>query len=1199
QQQYKISVLAHNSYGDSNKVSLTIKVNNTIDTPPTTYPVTLSIDENSAIGTIVGSVNAIQGEAPIEKYNLTGSGTIPFEIDSSGSVLLKGAIDYEQTRFYTFQYEADNSIGVSNGSAITVTVNDVPDVPATLRPFSLTRNYHEFTVGQSIGNILVSRGDSEITEIMLSPQSPFAVDNQGSMTLQSAFDGNQTSFSLTAKAISPAGESQPTSVTVNILAEPILAETTLRVDENADEGTVAGSIAITSEGMQPIDSFRFNGTVPFVIDANGTVRVAAGADIDFETQNIYTFDITASNQFGESNLVKLTINVNDLPETPLVLQDINLTLSMGTKEGTVVGNVIKESGDMPIKEFIVSGSDLFDVKTNGDLYLKSAFYESNATDSNLTVYARTDYTDSNIATVQVKVVGGIIGRVDTSGYARDIVLSKDETAAYVADSEAGMQIIDITDPVSPQTIATVDTNDSVVSIALSSDERYAYVADGYGGIKIIDLENLNIVGALRTVDFADDIVRSSKGSHLFVADGYGGIQIIDISNPYNPENIGNIKMQDYTSKIAISEDDTLLYIAGGSSGLHIFDITDPKDPRPVSSLKPSGRYISDVGILSEGKHLWISDSFKMGIVDIENPKKPYAVGISNINVSHVAFKRDMAVVVENDMKLVDIRNLASLTQTETISTPGYAGAVAHSKDKSLAYIADGYSGFEVVGLKFSQLQKKKPAIYAKPICVAEDTPVGTQIGKVNIMYEGENGISLMLLQGEGDNYFSMDMEGKIYLQKSLSTSPWSTFDLTLLAVNEAGTIQVPVSITSITIPIVEDFSATINSMASPGTLVSILDMGIDDETTVTQIDLSGEGSENFTVNAKGEIRIGDTAQLHYFEKSDYSLHVVATNRFGDSQPANVQISVSPIVSSIGSFPNARDIVLSSDESIAYCLDLQKGLQIIALDDIRSPKILSILKFDSGSTASMVVSSDGAKAFIADSSYLDSGIWFVDLTDKTAPIASFQNMDIGYTEDMVLSADNTKLFLANGREGFKVIDVSNTSNMKVLGSLSLPNNARRIALSGDEKTAFVANEGNGMVILDVSDVASPVLLFTYGVSFSTWDLSYGTNNLVLLSDAYNSIHAVDVSSPNVPQTISTFWFDSSTSDITIAENGEFAIFGSGYDGIYLLDIRDLYAISSTYVIGSDSWNIANAFSLDTSKAFVLDYDGFRILDLTGF
>ena len=56
----------------------------------------------------------------------------------------------------------------------------------------------------------------------------------------------------------------------------------------------------------------------------------------------------------------------------------------------------------------------------------------------------------------------------------------------MANYRAGLQVIDITNPASPQPIGAVDTPHLAQGVAISED--HAYVADGYAGLRVASLQ---------------------------------------------------------------------------------------------------------------------------------------------------------------------------------------------------------------------------------------------------------------------------------------------------------------------------------------------------------------------------------------------------------------------------------------------------------------------------------------------------------------------------------------------------------------------------------------------------------------------------------------------------------------------------------------------------------------------------------------
>ena len=117
-----------------------------------------------------------------------------------------------------------------------------------------------------------------------------------------------------------------------------------------------------------------------------------------------------------------------------------------------------------------------------------------------------------------------MGGLDTLSDAQDVAISGSH--AYVADWDAGLQVIDIADPASPQLVGGVDTPGYAYGVAISGS--HAYVADGPpGGLQVIDITapaSPQLVGSVDTPGAACGVAIS--GSHAYVVDRGAGLQVL-------------------------------------------------------------------------------------------------------------------------------------------------------------------------------------------------------------------------------------------------------------------------------------------------------------------------------------------------------------------------------------------------------------------------------------------------------------------------------------------------------------------------------------------------------------------------------------------------------------------------------------------------------------------------------------------------
>src|SRR5512140_944113 len=91
--------------------------------------------------------------------------------------------------------------------------------------------------------------------------------------------------------------------------------------------------------------------------------------------------------------------------------------------------------------------------------------------------------------------------INTPGHPYAVTISG--TRAYVADLESGMQVIDISNPQSLQSLGAVALPGRALSVVVSG--VYAYLADGHAGLQVVDVSDPahpQIVGGVDTPGYA-------------------------------------------------------------------------------------------------------------------------------------------------------------------------------------------------------------------------------------------------------------------------------------------------------------------------------------------------------------------------------------------------------------------------------------------------------------------------------------------------------------------------------------------------------------------------------------------------------------------------------------------------------------------------------------------------------------------------
>jgi hypothetical protein len=200
--------------------------------------------------------------------------------------------------------------------------------------------------------------------------------------------------------------------------------------------------------------------------------------------------------------------------------------------------------------------------------------------------------------------------------------------------DAGLQVIDISDPANPQRLGVNDTNGMTVDVARSGN--YAYVAEGYAGLKVIDVSNAGNprnVSEYHTIGWAEQVTVSAKYAYVTERKYAGeydwvyGLEIVDVSNPANPKHVGWYDAGTWAGKAALSGN--YAYLAG-ADGLQVIDISQPASPRQVgryagaTNLNPLTAIRS---IAVAGDHAYVVNR-KDGllVLDVSNPANIGKVG---------------------------------------------------------------------------------------------------------------------------------------------------------------------------------------------------------------------------------------------------------------------------------------------------------------------------------------------------------------------------------------------------------------------------------------------------------------------------------------------------------------------------------------------------------------------------------------------
>jgi hypothetical protein len=155
-------------------------------------------------------------------------------------------------------------------------------------------------------------------------------------------------------------------------------------------------------------------------------------------------------------------------------------------------------------------------------------------------------------------------------------LRLDGNHAFVTVSEAGVAVVDISDPTAPHLVGQADTEGAAYSLTLAAG-HLVLVADMGSGLAVIDVSDPaspEVVGSCRVGGWARDVAVS--GNHAFLACQNAGLRVVDFSDPRNPELVASLRVANSPRSIVIIG--SVAYLSDEIYGLVAVDISDPLRP---------------------------------------------------------------------------------------------------------------------------------------------------------------------------------------------------------------------------------------------------------------------------------------------------------------------------------------------------------------------------------------------------------------------------------------------------------------------------------------------------------------------------------------------------------------------------------------------------------------------------------------------
>ena len=354
---HDITVEVTDAGGNTYSEVITLTVNDLIDEAPTDIVLTGgSVDENAASGTVVAILSTVDADAgDSHTYAITNDPSNFFEIVGNEVRVRPGAlINFEAAASHDITIESTDAGGNAYSEVVTINVNDINEAPTDILPntFSVDENATAGTVLGALSATDEDIGESFTYQILNDPSGNFRVTTgKGAGNLAVAAGATldfevANSHDILLQVTDSAGNTHQETVTVNVndLIDENPTDIDLSggsVDEGAAQGTVAAILSTVDADAGDTHTYTLtNDPSGFFEIVGNEVRVAAGANIDYETDQSHDITVQTTDAAGNTYSEVVTIAVNDLiDENPT-----DITLSGGSvDESAAQGTVARRA----------------------------------------------------------------------------------------------------------------------------------------------------------------------------------------------------------------------------------------------------------------------------------------------------------------------------------------------------------------------------------------------------------------------------------------------------------------------------------------------------------------------------------------------------------------------------------------------------------------------------------------------------------------------------------------------------------------------------------------------------------------------------------------------------------------------------------------------------------------------------------------
>jgi len=666
-----------------------------------------------------------------------------------------------------------------------------------------------------------------------------------------------------------------------------------------------------------------------------------------------------------------------------------------------------------------------------------------------------------------------------------------DNLAFLAHGEAGVLIVDITNPDNIVETASYDTLAYVNRLELR--EKNIYVANGIGGLLVLDHSdpnNIEFSASFNTPGIAEDLALYKK--QAFIADGNNGLVVVnidDLENLHIPPGYEHYNPPGYLHRIVIQNNRA--YIADRNGRVRIVNISDPKSPQEIG-LIDAGAIVNDIVIQGKEAFLAASENGIM-VFNIEDPAQPQPLGtFDSPGIAKALTLSGLHAYLADGPSGLRYADLTHLDQIAEIGKyENISDAVDLVVKENLVYLADADNGLKVVELDYN-IEASLLTPETQP-SNSVDVAVSDQVAYIA---NQSNGIRIISVS----NPLSPKEIG-LYDTPGLAEAVSVSGDLILVADKNEG-----LRILSASTSTPEKIVLTEKSnYKGPGQTIG----------------LAADKNFVYLANGNGGLRV--------------------INIENPDEPREVGFE--------DQINNALSVAILEDH--AYVADSSDGLRVVNILDPAIPTLVGT--YDTPGEATAVAVKKVAEpvfkilVYVADGG---SGLRVIDATDPENPIEVGYNEQPDFVKDVVLieNDDRDLAHVADRTNGLWVMDITVPENPEEIGFLETPGEAR--AVDAAAQNVYIAAFDHGLRVVDAANPTQPKEVGAFDKPKHIVNVLVDQH--AYLVDQNRGLQIMDVSKPQSPKEIGFFDANALSKGLALAD--EFAYMGVT-DNLKILNVSD--------------------------------------------